>query len=49
MGLTCYSLQNHLCTTVPEMGQVETDELYVGLDRRGAQYIIPRTSEGRDR
>ncbi|HEX5151732.1 MAG TPA: hypothetical protein VFW07_09795 [Parafilimonas sp.] len=28
-GLTCYSLQNHLRTTVPEMGQVETDDIYI--------------------
>jgi hypothetical protein len=45
-GLTCYSLQNHLRTTVPDMGQVETDELYVGLDRRGVQYIIPVQAKG---
>ena len=45
-GLACYSLQNHLRTTVPEMGQVETDELYVGLDRRGAQYVIPVQAKG---
>jgi hypothetical protein len=29
-GVTCYSLQNHLRTTVAELGQVETDEIYVG-------------------
>jgi hypothetical protein len=40
-GVTCYSLQNHLRTTVPEMGQVETDEVYVGVDRRGAHYVFP--------
>lgn len=40
-GVTCYSLQSHLRTTVSGMGQVETDELYVGLDQRGAQYVIP--------
>ena len=28
-GVTCYSLQNHLRTTVPNVGQVETDEIYV--------------------
>ena len=28
-GLTCYSLQNHLRTTVPGIGQVETDEISV--------------------
>lgn len=40
-GVTCYSLQNHLRTTVRDMGQVETDELYVGVDRKGAHYIFP--------
>jgi hypothetical protein len=39
-GLTCYSLQNHLRTTAPGLGQVETDEVYVGLDRRGVHYVI---------
>jgi hypothetical protein len=40
-GVTCYSLQNHLRTTLPGRGQVETDELYIGVDRRGAHYIFP--------
>lgn len=40
-GLTCYSLQNHLRTTVIGMGQVETDEIYVGLDKKGVHYVIP--------
>jgi hypothetical protein len=34
-GVACYSLQNHLRTTVPDVGQVETDELYVGVDKNG--------------
>lgn len=45
-GLTCYSLQNHLRTTVPGIGQVETDELYVGVDKQGAHYIIPVQAKG---
>lgn len=45
-GVTCYSLQNHLRTTVPGLGQVETDELYVGLDRRGAHYVFPVQAKG---
>jgi len=45
-GVTCYSLQNHLRTTVPEMGQVETDELYVGLDKKGSHYIFPVQAKG---
>lgn len=46
LGITCYSLQNHLRTTVPEMGQVETDEVYIGIDKRGAQYVIPVQAKG---
>lgn len=45
-GVTCYSLQNHLRTTVPELGQVETDEIYVGIDRRGIQYVFPVQAKG---
>jgi len=45
-GVTCYSLQNHLRTTVPDMGQVETDELYVGVDKKGAHYIFPIQAKG---
>lgn len=45
-GVTCYSLQNHLRTTVPEFGQVETDEIYVGVDRRGAHYVFPVQAKG---
>ena len=45
-GVTCYSLQNHLRTTVPGIGQVETDEIYVGLDRRGVHYVFPIQAKG---
>lgn len=45
-GITCYSLQNHLRTTVPDMGQVETDEIYVGLDKKGVHYVIPIQAKG---
>jgi hypothetical protein len=45
-GVTCYSPQNHLRTTVAELGQVETDEIYVGIDRRGAQYVFPVQAKG---
>lgn len=46
LGLTTYSLQNHLRTTVERMGQIEIDELYVGLDRRGCHYVIPVQAKG---
>lgn len=45
-GVTCYSLQNHLRTTVPNIGQVETDEIYVGVDKQGRQYIFPLQAKG---
>ena len=45
-GVTCYSLQNHLRTAVPDVGQVETDEIYVGLDTRGAHYVFPMQAKG---
>jgi hypothetical protein len=45
-GITCYSLQNHLRTAVPGMGQVETDEIYVGVDKRGIHYGLPVQAKG---
>lgn len=46
LGITTYSLQNHLCTTVKGLGQIEIDEVYVGVDRHGCQYIIPVQAKG---
>jgi len=46
LGMGCYSLQNHLRTTVPEIGQIETDEIYIGLDKRGVHYVIPVQAKG---
>ncbi len=46
LGLTTYSLQNHLRTTVAKMGQIEIDELYVGLDTHGCHYTIPVQAKG---
>jgi len=45
-SLTCYSLQSHLRTTVRSMGQVETDEIYVGIDKKGVHYVIPVQAKG---
>ena len=44
--VTCYSLQSHLRTSVESMGQIETDEVYVGVDQRGAQYVFPVQAKG---
>lgn len=46
LGLTTYSLQNHLRTQVQGMGQIEIDEIYVGLNRNGAHYVIPVQAKG---
>lgn len=46
LGLTTYSLQNHLRTTVKGTGQIEIDELYVGIDRHGCHYAIPVQAKG---
>lgn len=54
-GLACSSLQSHLRTSVtienaitgkPSSSQVETDELYVGLDEHGAHYVLPVQAKG---
>ncbi len=45
-GVACYSLQNHLRTYVRGIGQVETDEIYVGLNNRGARYVLPIQAKG---
>jgi hypothetical protein len=46
LGVTAYSLQNHLRTTVKGMGQIEIDEIYVAVDRTGCQYVIPVQAKG---
>ncbi len=46
LGLAAYSLQNHLRTIVAGIGQIEIDEIYAGVDRRGCQSIIPVQAKG---
>ena len=45
-GKTCYSLQNHMRTSVSGIGQIETDEIYVGIDQDGNQYVFPVQAKG---
>ncbi|MDE0644166.1 MAG: endonuclease [bacterium] len=54
-GLATYHLQSHLRTTITinsaidggkSRSQVETDDLYVGLDQHGAHYILPLQAKG---
>jgi hypothetical protein len=44
-GVTTYSLQSHLRTSIKE-SQLETDEVYVGVDRHGAHYVFPIQAKG---
>jgi hypothetical protein len=48
LGISASALQSHWRTTVEFFGgsQIETDELYVGVDRHGAQYVIPVQAKG---
>lgn len=46
LGITAFSLQNHLRTTVKDVGQIEIDEIYVGIDRHGRQFVVPVQAKG---
>lgn len=49
LGIATYSLQNHLRTKVANYGQIEIDELYVGVDTYGVHYVVPvQAKAGRD-
>ena len=37
----CYHLQNHWRTSVKNKGQCEIDDLYVGLNINGKQFVVP--------
>jgi hypothetical protein len=46
LGITTYSLQSHMRTSVAGIGQIEIDEVYVGIDRNGVQYVVPVQAKG---
>ncbi|WP_205647291.1 endonuclease [Actinobaculum sp. 313] len=46
LGVTAYSLQNHLRTTTRKIGQVEIDEVYVAVDQHGRQFVVPVQAKG---
>ena len=46
LGLTTFSLQNHLRTIVKDLGQIEIDELYIGIDKHGCHYVVPVQAKG---
>lgn len=41
LSLTAYHLQGHVRSSIPGVGQVEVDDLYVGVDTAGNWYIVP--------
>jgi len=41
LQITCYHLQNHWRTSIKNKGQCEIDDLYVGLNINGKQFVIP--------
>lgn len=45
-GVACYSLQSHLRTSVQGLGQVETDEIYIGVSKTGEQFVFPVQAKG---
>lgn len=40
-GLTCYSIQSHLRTAVKSIGQIEVDEIYLGVNKDGERFALP--------
>ena len=39
-------MQSHLRTSLPDIGQTETDEFYLGIDKHGTHYALPVEAKG---
>lgn len=49
-SVTAYPLQSYLRSNLPDVGQIEIDELYLGINKKGTHYVIPvQAKGGRDR
>lgn len=46
LGVTAYSLQNHLRTSAVGIGQAEIDEIYVAVDSDGKRFVLPVQAKG---
>jgi hypothetical protein len=46
LSLSSYSLQSHLKTNVPGIGQIEIDEVYVAINSSGSHFIVPVQAKG---
>ncbi len=40
-SLTCFHLQNHYRSAVQDVGEVELDALYIGVDENGQLFVLP--------
>lgn len=49
LGITTYSRQNHLRTTIKGIGEVEIGEVYVGINPRGRHFVVPIQANGGSR
>ncbi len=45
-SLTAYHIQSHFRTALQEMGQIEIDDLYIGVDTDGRGFILPVEAKG---
>jgi hypothetical protein len=41
LGIATFPLRNHLRTTASDVGQIDVDEIYAGVNRYGQQFVIP--------
>jgi len=46
-GLTCFHIQNHYRSFITDMGEVELDALYVGVNKTGSLCMIPIEAKSR--
>jgi hypothetical protein len=45
-SLTAYHIQGHFRTTVDGVGQIEIDDLYIGIDTDGRGFVLPIEAKG---
>ena len=48
LSIVTFHLQGHFRTFIQEVGQLEIDDLYVGIDAEGREYTIPVGAKGAD-
>lgn len=46
-GITCFHIQNHYRSFVTDMGEVEVDAIYIGVNSAGTLYAIPVEAKSR--